>query len=132
MNFIPLPFAIILAAAACFVTGSVQAADSDVVSTKQNRHIYAGNTAVGASPSGRKFRVFYGEDGTVVYSDSKGLSQKGKWLITGDGMMCYDWRRWKDRCYSHRKEGDTYQSYREGKSKGSRFEIKKGNVKLQK
>jgi hypothetical protein len=132
LNLILSPLAAALVAVMCFFAGIAQAADSDIVSTRKNLHIYAGNTAVGTSPSGRKFRVFYGKDGTVAYSDSKGLSQTGKWIVTDDGMMCYDWRRWKDRCYSHKKDGDTFQSYRDGKTKGSRFVMKKGNVKLQK
>ena len=57
------------------------------LSLKKNMHVYAGNTAVGTSPSGRKFRDYYGKDGKVVYSDSKGLTQIGKWIITDDGMM---------------------------------------------
>ena len=107
-------------------------AEDGVVSIKKNRNIYAGNTAIGTSPSGRKFRVYYGKDGKVAYKDSKGLSQKGKWVITDDGMMCYDWRQWKDRCYAHRKDGDGYQSYREGNTKGSRFSIAPGKVGLPK
>lgn len=115
--------------------GPLDAAKADegpVVSTKENRQVYAGNTALGTSPSGRKFRVYYGKDGKVVYGDSKGLSQTGTWVLTDDGMMCYDWRRWKDRCYSHRKDGDEFQSYRDGESKGSRFRIEPGNVGLPK
>ena len=107
-------------------------AEDGVVSIKTNRHVYTGNTAIGTSPSGRTFRVYYGKDGKVSYKDSKGLSQKGKWVITDNGMMCYDWRHWKDRCYAHRKDGDSYQSYREGNTKGSRFSIAPGNVGLPK
>lgn len=47
-------------------------------------------------------------------------------------MMCYDWRRWRDRCYSHKKDGNGYQSYRDGKVKGSRFTLEPGNVGLPK
>ena len=122
----------LLGAIALFHAASAGAAEGEVVSTKKNLHVYEGNTAVGTSPSGRKFRVYYGKDGQVVYSDSKGLSQTGKWIITDDGMMCYDWRRWRDRCYSHRKDGDGYQSYRDGKTKGSRFTIAPGRVGLPK
>ncbi len=130
MTRIPLQFGRLLAVFVFLSFGTAQAAKDDIVSLKKNTHLYAGNTAVGTSPSGRKFRVFYGKDGTVVYSDSKGLAQSGKWLITDDGMMCYDWQRWKDRCYSHRKDGDTYQSFRDGKTKGSKFILKNGRVNL--
>ncbi|NKB56588.1 MAG: hypothetical protein GKS00_09645 [Alphaproteobacteria bacterium] len=131
LRFTPI-LAAVFATTALIAAPETHAADDDVVSTKQNLHVYKGNTALGTSPSGRKFRVYFGTDGTVSYSDSKGLSQKGKWLITDDGMMCYDWQRWKDRCYSHRKDGDGFQSYREGKTKGSRFTIAPGKVELQK
>ena len=111
--------------------GPARAADDGpVVSTKANRNVYAGNTALGTSPSGRKFRIFYGKDGQVAYTDDKGLSQTGTWTITDDGLMCYDWKRWRDRCYSHRKDGEWYQSYRDGRTKGSRFRIVPGNVGL--
>lgn len=124
-------FSTTLAAAAILLFGSAHAADGDLVSTKNNKGIYEGHTAVGTSPSGRKFRVYYDKEGKVVYTDSKGLSQTGKWLITDDGMMCYDWVRWRDRCYSHKIDGDEYQSYRDGKTKGSRFKLAPGNVGLE-
>ena len=106
MTRISAPFATTLAAAVLFLVGSANAADGDIVSLKKNIHLYAGNTAVGTSPSGRKFRVFFEKGGKVIYADSKGLSQTGKWVITDDGMMCYDWQRWRDRCYSHKIDGD--------------------------
>lgn len=125
------PFAATLAFSALLALAPAYAADdAPVVSTKENRHVYAGNTALGTSPSGRKFRVYYRNDGQVIYADSKGLSQSGKWTITDDGMLCYDWQRWKDRCYSHRKDGDEFQSYRDGKTKGSKFRIEPGEVGL--
>ena len=71
-----------------------------------------------------------GKDGKVVYNNSKGLSQSGTWLITDDGMMCFDWRKWRDRCYSHKESATIYQSFRNGKVKGSRFVLQKGNVGL--
>ena len=73
---------------------------------------------------------YFGKDGKVVYNDSKGLSQTGTWVITDDGMMCYDWRKWRDRCYSHKESAGTYQSFRDVKVKGSRFVLQKGNVGL--
>ena len=86
-----------LLAAIAFVSfGAAADDDGPIVSTKENRQLYAGNTAVGVAPSGRRFRVYYGKDGKVVYSDSKGLSQTGTWILTDDGMMCYDWHRWRD------------------------------------
>ena len=124
------PLATTLAAAFLFMSGNAGAADPDIVSTKENRHLYAGNTAVGVTPNGRRFSVFFSEDGKVIYNDSKRLSQTGTWIITDDGMMCYDWRKWKDRCYAHKESGGTYQSLRDGKVKGSRFVLQKGNVGL--
>ncbi len=132
MTRISAPFATTLAAAVLFLAGSANAADGNIVSLKKNKHLYAGNTAVGSSPSGRKFRVFFEKGGKVIYADSKGLSQTGKWVITDDGMMCYDWQRWRDRCYSHKIDGDEYQSLRDGKTKGSRFKLAPGNVGLKK
>ena len=132
MTRISAPFATTIAAALIFLIGIAHAADGDVVSLKKNNKLYAGNTAVGTSPSGRKFVVFFAKDGKVTYKDSKGLSQTGKWILTDDGMLCYDWRRWRDRCYSHKLDGDEYQSYRDGKTKGSRFKLAPGKVGLKK
>jgi len=124
------PIATTFAAALLILSGNASAAGDEIVSIKKNRHLYAGNTAVGVSPSGRRFRVYFGKDGKVVYNDSKGLSQTGTWVITDDGMMCYDWRKWRDRCYSHKESASIYQSFRDGKVKGSRFVLQKGNVGL--
>lgn len=112
------------------LSGNASAAGDEIVSIKKNRHLYAGNTAVGVSPSGRRFRVYFGKDGKVVCNDSKGLSQTGTWVITDDGMMCCDRRKWRDRCYSHKESAGTYQRFRDGKVKGSRFVLQKGNVGL--
>ena len=83
--------------------GVANAAEEELVSIKANKGLYAGYTAVGKAPSGRKFRVYFGADGTVKYADSKGQSQTGVWLLTDDGMMCYDWKKWRDRCEADRR-----------------------------
>ena len=132
MTRISVPLAAVLAAALLFSFGTANAANDDIVSTKKNIKLYSGNTAVATSPNGRKFRVYFGKDGKVDCKDSKGLSQTGKWVLTDEGMLCYDWRKWKDRCYSHKKIGDGYQSYRDGKTKGSKFKLAPGKVGVQK
>ena len=130
MTRLSVPIAATFAAALLSLSGNASAAGDEIESIKKNRHLYAGNTAVGVSPSGRRFRVYFGKDGKVVYNDSKGLSQTSTWVITDDGMMCYDWRKWRGRCYSHKESAGTYQSFRDGKVKGSRFVLQKGNVDL--
>ena len=99
-----------------------------LVSTAGNRHLYAGNTALGVSTSGREFRVYFGRNGSVEYRDVNGVTQQGNWNITAGGMLCYDWATWPPRCYIHYKTGDDYQSYLDGKKKGSRFVIKRGKI----
>ncbi len=111
-------------------SGAAIAADEKLFSIKANKALYADHTAVGKAPSGRDFRVYYGAGGTVKYVDSKGNTQRGEWLLTDDGMMCYDWKKWRDRCYSHRQEGTYLQSYRDGKIKGSKFRLVKGDIGL--
>ncbi|PPR22320.1 MAG: hypothetical protein CFH40_01363 [Alphaproteobacteria bacterium MarineAlpha10_Bin3] len=119
------------AAIAMLVTGAATAAaDGKLVSLKDNKALYAGYTAVGKAPSGRLFRIYYSADGKVKYVDSKGGKQKGTWRLTGKNMLCYDWKKWRDRCYTHRKEGKFYRSYRDGKTKGSKFKLVKGDIGL--
>ena len=127
-KFASLPVAI--AAIAMLVSASAAAAEGELLSIKANKGLYMGHTAVGKAPSGREFRLYFRADGTMKYIDSKGQSQTGVWLLTDDGMMCYDWKKWRDRCYTHRKEGTFYQSYREGKTKGSKFTLVKGDIGL--
>lgn len=99
-----------------------------LVSITANRHLYAGNTALGVSASGREFRVYFGRNGSVEYRGADGVTQHGTWTITAGGMLCYAWATWPHRCYIHYKTGDEYQSYRDGKKKGSRFVIKRGKI----
>jgi hypothetical protein len=113
------------------VTGAATAAtDGELVSLKNSKALYAGYTAVGKAPSGRLFRIFYNANGTVKYIDSKGGKQKGLWRLTDKNMLCYDWKKWRDRCYTHLKEGKFYRSYRDGKIKGSKFKLLKGDIGL--
>lgn len=122
--------AVVIAAMTMLASGAAAAAEGTLVSIKANKGLYVGHTAVGKAPSGRDFRVFFGADGAVKYIDSKGNSQNGVWLLTDDGMMCYDWKKWRDRCYAHREEGKFYRSYRGGKTKGSKFRLVKGDIGL--
>jgi len=123
-----LPIAV--AAIAMLVTGAATAAEGKLVSLKANKALYNGYTAVGKAPSGRNFRIYYSADGKVKYVDSKGGKQKGTWRLTNKNMLCYDWKKWRDRCYTHRKEGKFYRSYRDGKVKGSKFKLIKGDISL--
>ena len=77
MTRLSAPIAAKFAAALLILSGNASAAGDEIGSIKKKRHLYAGNTAVGVSPSGRRFRVYFGKDGKVVYNDSKGLSQTG-------------------------------------------------------
>ena len=101
-----------------------------ITSTPENSNLYSGNTAIGTSANGTKFRVYFREDGAVFYNDKKGVSQKGRWVLKNNGLMCYDWQAWKDQCYLHERDGDIYQSYREGIDKGSKFRIIIGDAPL--
>ena len=127
-KFSSLP--VLVAATVMLVSSAATAVEGTLVSVKANKGLYMGHTAVGKALSGRDFRVFYGADGTVKYIDSKGGSQNGVWYLTDDGMLCYDWKKWRDRCYAHRKEGKFYRSYRDGKIKGSKFSLVKGDIGL--
>lgn len=85
-NLITLSAAVLfLSLAACAtVEQGLQDANALLLSTKEVREVFQGNTVTAAT--GETF--YWDANGTVIGSGSYGGTTKGNWNITADGRLC--------------------------------------------
>lgn len=77
--------------AASLMSSTSQA--GDVLDGDELERLVTGNTMIGLSVSnGKKFWVYYREDGTTRFVIEPNFKDKGKWQVSADGTLCVVWK----------------------------------------
>jgi hypothetical protein len=86
--------AMIIALALCGLFAFGRAAMAEGATVAEIKKALSGNTTEGSNRHGTAMRVLHAANGEVVFALENGnYSDRGKWWIPKDGVVCYQWEK---------------------------------------
>ena len=112
--------------------GFGQLAMADMATVDALKQALSGNTIEGKNRHGTPLRVLHATNGTTIFELKRGgFSDRGKWWVKADGVVCYQWQKigkGKERCNTNAHidgEGRVVSTAVNGKT--GKLKILKGN-----